>query len=176
MYSGAQKLNVTVGNLMNVAAMPGHGFERFFYNAGEAAGFRGTYGGKLIGVYSSDEFAASVKLHNICNLKNKELVIVGSAKGSLEMALIAESLGADVTVIYDRSAEDYAELNADVKAAAKKGICFRFLERPAEVCAGTDKHVTCMLCLETQVSKNGEVITQYDSEYEIKTDYVINMA
>ena len=50
-----------------------------------------------------------MKLHNIYSLKIRNWVVVGSAKGSLEMALIAESLGADVTVIYDRSAEDYAD-------------------------------------------------------------------
>ncbi len=115
--------------------------------------FMGIPGEHLNGVYSANEFLTRVNLMHADRFpaydtpvaKASRVVVVGGGNVAMDAARTARRMGADVTLVYRRRAEDLPARLAEVHHAQEEGIAFICCANPIRILG--EQSVTGVECI-----------------------------
>ncbi len=136
--------NAVVGRSITIdELMEEMGFEAVFIGTGAGLPmFMHIPGENLKGVYSANEFLTRINLMKayrdgadtpIMPLKGKKVAVVGGGNVAMDAARCSKRLGAEVYIIYRRSAAELPARAEEVEHAKEEGIIFKLLTNPTEI-------------------------------------------
>lgn len=134
--------NTVVGKTISVdELMDEYGFSAVFIGSGAGLPrFMNIPGENLKGVYSANEFLTRINLMKAYSADSetpvrvgKKVFVVGGGNVAMDAARCAKRLGADVAIVYRRTAEELPARRAEVLHAEEEGIEFNFLVNPIEI-------------------------------------------
>lgn len=134
--------NVVIGRTLTIdELMQEQGFEAVFIGSGAGLPkFMNIPGENLKGVYSANEFLTRMNLMKAYKPDSatpiqhgSKVAVVGGGNVAMDAARCARRLGAEVTVIYRRTAAELPARKEEVEHAQEEGIQFRFLTNPVSV-------------------------------------------
>ncbi|MDR2386473.1 MAG: NADPH-dependent glutamate synthase [Deltaproteobacteria bacterium] len=136
------RTNVVVGKTLTVDEL----FERDGFKAvfiGSGAGlpmFMNIPGENLNGVFSANEFLTRINLMKAYLegawtpiFRGQKFVVVGGGNVAMDAARCARRLGAEVSIVYRRSAQELPARAEEVEHAHEEGVIFKFLSSPIEI-------------------------------------------
>jgi len=146
-----------VGKTISIEDLKEKGFKGIFVGSGAGLpNFMGIPGENAINILSSNEYLTRVNLMDAANpetdtpiIMGKKVLVIGGGNTAMDSCRTAKRLGADVTLVYRRSAARLEE----VKHAKEEGINFLTLHNPQEYKAD-EKGRVCAAVLD--VMKLGE--------------------
>lgn len=180
------QLNKVIGKIYGVQELFDLGYEAVFIGTGAGLPqFMNIPGENLNGVYSANEFLTRnnlMKAYDFPNFdtpikKYKKVAVIGGGNTALDSARTALRLGAEVSLIYRRSAEEMPGREAEIHHAKEEGIEFKYLTLPTEI-KGEDGWVKSIKCVQMELGEPDESGRRSPqpiegSEFEIETDAVI---
>ena len=179
------RTNTVVGRTVTVDELFEDGYEAVFIGSGAGLPrFMGIPGENLNGVFSANEFLTRVNLMKAYTAdadtplkENRRVVVVGGGNVAMDAARCAKRLGADVTIVYRRGAEELPARREEVEHAEEEGVVFRLLCNPVAV-LGEGGAVTAIRCIEMELGPPDESgrrrpVEKPNSEFELEADCVI---
>ncbi len=139
--------NVVIGRTLTIdELMSEQGFEAVFIGSGAGLPkFMNIPGENLKGVYSANEFLTRINLMKAYKPDSAtpiqhgtHVAVVGGGNVAMDAARCARRLGAEVTIIYRRTAAELPARHEEVEHAQEEGIQFSFLTNPVSI-LGDDK-------------------------------------
>ena len=107
----------------------------------------------------------------------RRAVVIGGGNTAMDCARAALRLGASVTVLYRRGADDMPALPDEIAEAAEEGVAFIHHAAPSEILAANNQ-ITSLKCIRTSPGEpdpDGRCrpVPVPDSEFELPADIVI---
>ena len=146
--------------------------------------FMGIPGEQLSGVYSANEFLTRVNLMHADQFpeydtpikRGRRVVVVGGGNVAMDSARVARRMGAKVTLIYRRRAEDLPARKAEVERAAEEGVKFLLCTNPVRILG--DQCVSSVECMRMEMcdldrSGRPEPVPVEGSTFTIDADFLI---
>jgi len=153
-------------------------FDAVFLSVGLGKSHRpGLPGEHLPGVQGAAEFIYTLREQDLKVPVGRRVVVVGAGNTAIDAAVETAKLGAEVTMVYRRRAEDQSAYDFEVEHARLAGVNFLYLTAPVEVVGNS--HVEGLLCVKNEVlntSKSGEKVDIQPisgSEFVLPCDMVI---
>ena len=179
--------NVVIGRTLTIdELMTEQGFEAVFIGSGAGLPkFMNIPGENLKGVYSANEFLTRINLMKAYKPDSatpiqhgKHVAVVGGGNVAMDAARCARRLGAEVTVIYRRTAAELPARHEEVEHAQEEGIQFSFLTNPVSVLGDDKGWVSGIRCQkmelgEPDASGRRRPVAIEGSEEDIPMDCVI---
>ena len=179
--------NVVIGRTLTIdELMTEQGFEAVFIGSGAGLPkFMNIPGENLKGVYSANEFLTRINLMKAYKTDSatpiqhgKHVAVVGGGNVAMDAARCARRLGAEVTVIYRRTAAELPARHEEVEHAQEEGIQFSFLTNPVSVLGDDKGWVSGIRCQkmelgEPDASGRRRPVAIEGSEEDIPMDCVI---
>ena len=179
--------NAVIGKAGNIDDLfDNEGFDAVFVGTGAGLPvFMNIPGENLNGVLSANEFLTRINLMKAYDddfdtpvRTGQRVSVVGGGNVAMDAARAAVRLGAEVTVIYRRSAEELPARKEEVHHAHQEGIIFRFLTNPVEVIGNNTGWVTGLKCVKMELGEPDESGRRRPtviegSEFIVDTDTVI---
>jgi len=149
----------TIDNLLD-----NEGFEAVFVGTGAGLPmFMNIPGENLNGVLSANEFLTRVNLMKAYDedfdtpvRTGQRVAVVGGGNVAMDSARAALRLGAGVTIVYRRSAEELPARAEEVHHAREEGIDFMLLTNPVEVIGSATGWVTGLKCVKMALGEPDE--------------------
>ena len=134
----------------------------------------GVKGENLKGVYGGNEL---LEHRNFPELTGKTVCVIGGGNVAIDCSRTLKKLGAEnVNVIYRRAEEQMPAEKKEIEEAKQEGIQFLFQNNIVEI-KGKQKVEKLELIKTELIQKDGESrlvpVNVENSNYEIKTDYVV---
>ncbi|MDD4645547.1 MAG: FAD-dependent oxidoreductase, partial [Bacteroidales bacterium] len=162
------------------------GFDAVFVGTGAGLPiFMNIPGENLNGVSSANEFLTRINLMKAYDESfdtpvrtGQRVVVVGGGNVAMDSARAAIRMGAEVTIVYRRSADELPARAEEVHHAREEGINFLFLTNPVEIIGNEKGWVTGIKCIKMELGDPDEggrrrpVVVQ-GSEFTFGTDTVI---
>ncbi len=157
--------NMVIGKVLSIDELIGeYGFEAVFIGSGAGLPkFMKIPGENLNGVFSANEFLTRVNLMKAYKegaptpiFHGQKVSVVGGGNVAMDAARCAKRLGADVTIVYRRTAEELPARHEEVEHAMEEGIQFKFLTSPIEIKGNDAGWVSGMVCQEMELSEPDE--------------------
>ncbi len=179
--------NVVVGKSVTIdELMENEGFEAVFIGSGAGLPmFMKIPGENAKGVFSANEYLTRNNLMKAFRddsdtpiFKPAKVAVVGGGNVAMDAARTALRLGAEVTIVYRRSAAELPARAEEVEHAKEEGIKFELLTNPIEILTDDDNNVRGMKCVrmelgEPDASGRRRPVVIEGSEFDIETDAVI---
>jgi glutamate synthase (NADPH) small chain len=179
--------NAVIGKAGNIdGLLTDEGFDAVFVGTGAGLPqFMNIPGENLNGVLSANEFLTRINLMKAYDddfdtpvRTGQRVAVVGGGNVAMDAARAALRLGADVTVVYRRSAEELPARAEEVHHAREEGISFMLLTNPLEVLGNDQGWVTGLKCIRMELAEPDDSgrrrpVPVKDSEFIFKTDTVI---
>jgi glutamate synthase (NADPH/NADH) small chain len=178
--------NVVVGKTLTIDEIMEMGYEAVFIGSGAGLPkFMNIPGESLKGVYSANEFLTRINLMKAYRPDSqtpiqhgKHVAVVGGGNVAMDAARSAKRLGARVTVVYRRTANELPARAEEVEHAMEEGIEFKFLTNPLEVYGNEDGWVSGIKCIAMELSEPDDSgrrrpVPIEGSEFDIDVDSVI---
>ena len=178
--------NTVIGKTLTVDELFEDGFEAVFIGSGAGLPkFLSIPGENLNGVYSANEFLTRINLMKAYKPDSStpiqhgsKVAVVGGGNVAMDAARCAKRLGADVTIVYRRTAKELPARAEEVEHAQEEGIAFKFLTNPLEVKGNENGWVSGLYCQQMELSEpddsgRARPVPVKDSEFEIQADCVI---
>jgi glutamate synthase (NADPH) small chain len=179
--------NAVIGKAGNIdSLLEDEGFDAVFVGTGAGLPqFMNIPGENLNGVLSANEFLTRINLMKAYDedfdtpvRTGQSVAVVGGGNVAMDSARAALRLGAEVTVVYRRSAEELPARAEEVHHAREEGINFMLLTNPVEVIGDDFGWVRGLKCIKMELGEPDDSgrrrpIPVKDSEFVIKTDTVI---
>ena len=178
--------NTVIGKTLTVDELFEDGFEAVFIGSGAGLPkFLSISGENLNGVYSANEFLTRINLMKAYKpysstpiQHGSKVAVVGGGNVAMDAARCAKRLGADVTIVYRRTAKELPARAEEVEHAQEEGIAFKFLTNPLEVKGNENGWVSGLYCQQMELSEpddsgRARPVPVKDSEFEIQADCVI---
>jgi len=125
-------------------------FDAVFLSVGLGKSHRpGIAGEHLTGVQGAAEFIYQLREQDLHIPVGRRVVVVGAGNTAIDAAVETAKLGAEVTLVYRRRAEDQSAYDFEVEHAKLAGVKFLYLTSPVEIVGHT--HVEGLLCLQNEV-------------------------
>lgn len=135
----------------------------------------GIPGETLPGVQGAAEFIYHLKEANQAVQVGQRVVVIGAGNTAIDAAVESAKLGAHVTMVYRRRAEDQSAYAFEVDHARIAGVQFEYLTSPVAILG--DTHVTGLQCHRNKAtaSPNGkaDITTIPNSAFVIPCDMVL---
>ena len=179
--------NVVIGRTLTIdELMQEQGFEAVFIGSGAGLPkFMNIPGENLKGVYSANEFLTRMNLMKAYKPDSatpiqhgSKVAVVGGGNVAMDAARCARRLGAEVTVIYRRTAAELPARKEEVEHAQEEGIQFRFLTNPVSVLGDDKGWVSGIRCQQMELgepdaSGRRRPVAVEGSEQDLPADCVI---
>ena len=179
--------NVVIGRTLTIdELMQEQGFEAVFIGSGAGLPkFMNIPGENLKGVYSANEFLTRMNLMKAYKPDSatpiqhgSKAAVVGGGNVAMDAARCARRLGAEVTVIYRRTAAELPARKEEVEHAQEEGIQFRFLTNPVSVLGDDKGWVSGIRCQQMELgepdaSGRRRPVAVEGSEQDLPADCVI---
>ncbi len=179
--------NVVIGRTLTIdELMREQGFEAVFIGSGAGLPkFMNIPGENLKGVYSANEFLTRMNLMKAYKPDSatpiqhgSKVAVVGGGNVAMDAARCARRLGAEVTVIYRRTAAELPARKEEVEHAQEEGIQFRFLTNPVSVLGDDKGWVSGIRCQQMELgepdaSGRRRPVAVEGSEQDLPADCVI---
>ncbi|MCE5347603.1 MAG: bifunctional dihydroorotate dehydrogenase B NAD binding subunit/NADPH-dependent glutamate synthase [Bacteroidales bacterium] len=178
--------DAVIGKAGNVDTLLDEGFDAVFIGTGAGLPvFMNIPGENLNGVLSANEFLTRINLMKAYDeayatpvKTGQKVAVVGGGNVAMDAARAALRLGAEVSVIYRRSAGELPARAEEVHHAREEGVNFLFLTNPVEVIGdenGWAKELKCvkMELGEPDQSGRRRPVAIPDSEFLVEADTVI---
>ncbi len=179
--------NVVIGRTLTIdELMQEQGFEAVFIGSGAGLPkFMNIPGENLKGVYSANEFLTRMNLMKAYKPDSatpiqhgSKVAVVGGGNVAMDAARCARRLGAEVTVIYRRTAAELPARKEEVEHAQEEGIQFRFLTNPVSVLGDEKGWVSGIRCQQMELgepdaSGRRRPVAVEGSEQDLAADCVI---
>ena len=179
--------NVVIGKSITIdQLMEEENFEAVFIGSGAGLPmFMGIPGETANGVFSANEYLTRSNLMHAYDdtyetpiAAGKKVAVVGGGNVAMDAARTALRLGAEVHVVYRRSAAELPARVEEVHHAKEEGIIFDLLQNPTEILVDDNGWVRGMRIIkmelgEPDASGRRRPIEIPGSEYEIEVDTVI---
>lgn len=180
------KLNTVIGKTYDVEDLLHMGYRAVFIGTGAGSPrFMNVPGENLNGVYSANEFLTRNNLMKAYAFPEfdtpikrfKKVVVVGGGNTALDAARTALRLGAEVSLVYRRGAEEMPGRAIEIHHAKEEGVSFEFLTLPVEI-IGDDGWVKSIKCVRMELGEPDESGRRSPkpvagSEFEMPADEVI---
>jgi glutamate synthase (NADPH) small chain len=179
--------NAVIGKAGNIdSLLTDEGFDAVFVGTGAGLPmFMNIPGENLNGVLSANEFLTRINLMKAYDddfdtpvRTGQRVAVVGGGNVAMDAARAAVRLGAEVSVVYRRSAEELPARAEEVHHALEEGINFQLLTNPVEVLGNESGWVTGLKCVRMELGEPDDsgrrrpVVIQ-GSEFTLPTDTVI---
>ena len=179
--------NVVIGKSVTIdELMENEGFEAVFIGSGAGLPmFMKIPGENAKGVFSANEYLTRNNLMKAFKsdsdtpiFRPSKVAVVGGGNVAMDAARTALRLGAEVSIVYRRSAAELPARAEEVEHAKEEGIKFELLTNPVEILTDDDNNVTGMKCVrmelgEPDASGRRRPVVIEGSEFELPTDAVI---
>ena len=179
--------NVVIGRTLTIdELMQEQGFEAVFIGSGAGLPkFMNIPGENLKGVYSANEFLTRMNLMKAYKPDSatpiqhgSKVAVVGGGNVAMDAARCARRLGAEVMVIYRRTAAELPARKEEVEHAQEEGIQFRFLTNPVSVLGDDKGWVSGIRCQQMELgepdaSGRRRPVAVEGSEQDLPADCVI---
>jgi len=179
--------DAVIGQAGNIETLLGkEGFDAVFVGTGAGLPvFMNIPGENLNGVLSANEFLTRINLMKAYDESfdtpvrtGQQVVVVGGGNVAMDSARAAVRMGAEVTIVYRRSAEELPARAEEVHHAREEGIDFLFLTNPVEVIGNGKGWVTGIRCVRMELGEPDESgrrrpVVVPGSEFIVNTDTVI---
>ena len=179
--------NVIIGKSITIdELLQEEGFEAVFIGSGAGLPiFMGISGENANGVFSANEYLTRNNLMKAFRedyqtpiAHGKKVAVVGGGNVAMDAARTALRLGAEVYIIYRRSAEELPARKEEVAHGKEEGIIFNLLTNPTEILVDDKGWVRGIRCIrmklgEADISGRRLPIAIPDSEFELEVDTVI---
>jgi glutamate synthase (NADPH/NADH) small chain len=109
----------------------------------------GLPGEELPGVYGAAEFIYNMRAQNLNVSVGRRVIVIGAGNTAIDAAVETTKLGAEVTLVYRRRAEDQSAYDFEVDHAIKAGVRFLYLTSPVQIMGTT--HVDGLRCVKNEV-------------------------
>ncbi len=178
------KTNMIIGKTFLIDELFEDGFEAVFIGSGAGLPkFMNIPGENLNGVYSANEFLTRINLMGAYKedsktpvMHAKHVIVVGGGNVAMDAARSAKRTGADVTLVYRRTANELPARKEEVEHALEEGIKFEFLTSPVSINGdGAVSSITCdrMRLSDPDESGRRRPMVIENSEFDIECDCVI---
>lgn len=178
------KTNMIIGKTMLIDELFEEGYEAVFIGSGAGLPkFMNIPGENLNGVYSANEFLTRINLMGAYKedsktpiMHAKHVCVVGGGNVAMDAARSAKRTGADVTLVYRRTANELPARKEEVEHALEEGIKFEFLTSPISINGdGAVSSITCdrMRLSDPDESGRRRPMVIENSEFDIECDCVI---
>ncbi len=178
------KTNMIIGKTMLIDELFEEGYEAVFIGSGAGLPkFMNIPGENLNGVYSANEFLTRINLMGAYKedsktpiIHAKHVIVVGGGNVAMDAARSAKRTGADVTLVYRRTANELPARKEEVEHALEEGIKFEFLTSPVSINGdGAVSSITCdrMRLSDPDESGRRRPMVIENSEFDIECDCVI---
>lgn len=179
--------DVIVGRTVTIdELLDNEGFDAVFVGSGAGLPrFMGIPGENLNGVFSANEFLTRNNLmkafrddYDTPIKVGKKVVVVGGGNVAMDSARTALRLGADVHIVYRRSAEEIPARAEEVNHAKEEGIKFNLLTNPVAILGDEKGWVKGIKCIKMKLGEPDESgrrrpIEIKGSEFNIDVNTVI---
>jgi len=179
--------NAVIGKAGNIdSLLTDEGFDAVFVGTGAGLPqFMNIPGENLNGVLSANEFLTRINLMKAYDddfdtpvRTGQRVAVVGGGNVAMDAARAAIRLGAEVSVIYRRSAEELPARAEEVHHAHEEGINFQLLTNPVEVIGNESGWVTAVKCVKMELGEPDDSgrrrpVVIKGSEFTMPTDTVI---
>ncbi len=179
--------NAVVGRSFSVEElMKEYGFEAVFLGTGAGLPrFMGIPGENARGVFSANEYLTRINLMKAYEegaetplFPARKVAVVGGGNVAMDAARCARRMGAEVTVVYRRSAAELPARREEVVHAEEEGVRFRFLCNPTEVLTDGENAAIGLCCVEMTLgepdaSGRRRPKPKTGSEFTLEADCVI---
>ncbi len=130
----------------------------------------------LKGVIGATEFIHNLRDKEQKIVVGKNIFVIGAGNTAIDAAVESSKLGANVTVIYRRSAGDQNAYDFEVNHAKENNVNFLYLTSPIEISG--KEHVEKIKCIKNKLIKSKSNIKSSiepikGSEFELDCDMVI---
>jgi len=157
--------NVVIGRTFTLAELRDR-FDAVFVSVGAGLPvFLGIPGEGLKGVYTANEYLTRVNLMQAYRfpdadtpvLHGKRVVVIGGGNVALDAVRTARRLGAEqATIVYRRNRDDMPARVEEVAHAEEEGVSFEFQVNPITIEGNTDRWVTGLRCVDTELGDPDE--------------------
>lgn len=179
--------NAVVGKVITIDGLiEDEGYKAVFIGSGAGLPkFMGILGENACGVFSANEYLTRNNLMKAFNpdydtpiVHGKKVAVIGGGNVAMDAARTALRLGAEVHIVYRRSAEEIPARAEEVHHAKEEGIIFDLLTNPKEILVDDDGWVKGMKCVkmelgEPDASGRRRPTEVKGSEFEMELDTVI---
>lgn len=137
----------------------------------------GLPGEELPGVQGAAEFIYNLRDKDLKVPVGRQVIVIGAGNTAIDAAVETAKLGADVTLVYRRRAEDQSAYSFEVEHAKQAGVKFLYLTAPIEILGNTE--VQGLRCVKNEVltqlssSDKAEIQPITGSEFVLPCDMVI---
>ena len=178
------KTNMIIGKTMLIDELFEEGYEAVFIGSGAGLPkFMNIPGENLNGVYSANEFLTRINLMGAYKedsktpiMHAKHVIVVGGGNVAMDAARSAKRTGADVTLVYRRTANELPARKEEVEHAQEEGVKFEFLTSPVSINGdGAVSSITCdrMRLSDPDESGRRRPMVIENSEFDMACDCVI---
>ncbi|MBR2524235.1 MAG: NADPH-dependent glutamate synthase [Clostridiales bacterium] len=179
--------NVVIGKSVTIdELMDEEGFEAVFIGSGAGLPmFMKIPGENAKGVFSANEYLTRTNLMKAYRedsatpvFRAKKVAVVGGGNVAMDAARMALRLGAEVTIVYRRSEEEFPARAEEVHHAKEEGVKFELLTNPVEILENEDHFVRALRCVRMELGQPDESgrrrpVAIEGSEFEMEMDAVI---
>lgn len=173
------KYGVSLGDDITIDELFQQGFAAIFVAIGAHHPERLRVKGEdLQGVLPGEKFLEDVNMERPVAL-GKKVVVVGGGNTAIDCARTARRKGADVTILYRRTAKEMPASDFEVEDALEEGVKINYLSAPTEVIGDDNGKVKALECVKMQLGepdasgrRRPEPIK--GSEFKIKVDNIIS--
>ncbi len=179
--------NAIIGKTLSIDELMGEfGFDAVFIGSGAGLPkFMNIPGENLKGVFSSNEYLTRINLMKAYEegsdtpiFKAQNVAVVGGGNVAMDAARCARRLGANVKIVYRRTANELPARAEEIEHAMEEGIEFNFLTSPTEIVGDENGFVKQIICERMELSEpdasgRARPVRVEGSEYAIDIDCVI---
>ncbi|HNW57151.1 MAG TPA: NADPH-dependent glutamate synthase [Bacteroidales bacterium] len=157
--------DAVIGKAGNIdSLLEDEGFDAVFIGTGAGLPiFMKIPGENLNGVISANEFLTRINLMKAYDntyatpvKTGQKVSVVGGGNVAMDAARAAVRLGAEVSVIYRRSAEELPARAEEVHHAMEEGVIFQFLTNPVEVIGDENGWAKALKCVKMELGAPDE--------------------
>jgi glutamate synthase (NADPH/NADH) small chain len=157
--------NVVIGRTFTLAELRNR-FDAVFISVGAGLPvFLGIPGEGLKGVYTANEYLTRVNLMQAYSfpdadtpvLRGEHVVVIGGGNVAIDAVRTARRLGAgQATIVYRRNRQEMPARLEEVHHAEEEGVTFEFQVTPIAIDGDSDRWVTGLRCVDTQLGEPDE--------------------